>query len=217
MRVLFRPLLGGFTAALLAWAFVQIGSEMLEGDTHAADNFVLRAVQALRLEHAWLTGVMRDLSGLGSATVLTLLTTFTVGYLLLRRARLAGWLLAAAVVSGSTSVSLLKTSFGRPRPDTAFAELVVPGLSFPSGHAGNSAIVFLMIGALLAGTRQSAVDRWYIVTTAALLTLLVGISRIVLGVHWASDVLAGWAFGAAWALVWLLVAHKMAGAKGLGM
>jgi undecaprenyl-diphosphatase len=73
-----------------------------------------------------------------------------------------------------------------------------------------SAIVFLTVGALLASTRERTAERLYILGSAILLTLLVGMSRAGLGVHWASDVLGGWAFGCAWALLWLMAAHQMA-------
>jgi undecaprenyl-diphosphatase len=146
---------------------------------------------------------MRDLSGLGSTAVLTLFTAGTVGYLALVSARATALLVATAVITGSLGVSWLKAGFGRLRPAADFAELVARGLSFPSGHAGLSAIVFLTLGALLASTRSRAIERMYILAMASLMTLLVGLSRIALGVHWATDVLAGWAFGAAWAMVWL--------------
>ena len=155
-RALAKPLLVGGAAALLAWAFIRISSEMAEGDTRGFDMVLLRAAQTLRLAHPWVVSVMRDLSGLGSTAVLTLFTAGTVGYLWLVRARLTALLLALAIVSGSVGVSLLKTSFGRLRPDAAFAELVAPGLSFPSGHASQSAIVFLTLGALFASTPQPA-------------------------------------------------------------
>jgi undecaprenyl-diphosphatase len=206
---LFRPLLTGLALALLAWAFMRLSSEMLEGDTHAFDMGLLQQAQALRQRHPWVAGVMRDFSGLGSTAVLTLLTAITVGYLLLTRARLTALLLTAAVAGGALALNLLKTVFGRARPDLAFAEIIAPGLSFPSGHAGNSAIVFLTLGALLASTRSRPAERGYLLAMALLLSLLVGLSRVALGVHWATDVLAGWAFGAGWALLWLLIARSL--------
>jgi undecaprenyl-diphosphatase len=153
--------------------------------------------------------VMRDLSGLGSTAVLTLFTAVTVCYLALVSARATALLVAAAVITGSVGVSWLKAWFGRLRPAADFAELLAPGLSFPSGHAGVSAIVFLTLGALLASTRSRAIERMYILAMASLMTLLVGLSRIALGVHWATDVLAGWAFGAAWAVIWVLLARRL--------
>lgn len=194
---------------LLAWAFIGISGEMVEGDTGSFDMAILRAAQSLRTGHPWVAEVMRDLSGLGSTAVLTLFTIITVGYLVVVRARATALLVAAAVIAGSVGVDLLKAQFGRPRPDRGFAELVAPGMSFPSGHAAMSAIVFLTLGALLASTRSRAVEQVYILAMATLMTVLVGTSRIALGVHWATDVLAGWALGTAWALVWLLVARRL--------
>ena len=206
-RPLVGPLVAGLVAALLAWTFIGIGDEMGEGDTGAFDMAILRAAQSLRAGHPWVAEVMRDLSGLGSVTVLTLFSVVTVGYLAVVRSRPAALLVAAAVITGSMGVSLLKTWFGRPRPDVAFAGLVAPGMSFPSGHAAISAIIFLTLGALLASSRSRTLEQLYILAVAILMTVLVGTSRIALGVHWATDVLAGWAMGTAWALIWLIVTH----------
>jgi undecaprenyl-diphosphatase len=82
-------------------------------------------------------------------------------------------------------------------------------MSFPSGHATIAAIVFLTIAALIASTRTRASEQTYILAMATLMALLVGLSRMALGVHWATDVVAGWAFGAAWALAWLLLARGL--------
>lgn len=209
-RSLLLPLLTGLGVVLLAWAFIQLSGEMVEGDTRAFDMQLLRAAQSLRAGHPWVAEVMRNLSGLGSTAVLTLFTAGTTGYLALVSARATALLVATAVITGSLGVSWLKAGFGRLRPAADFAGLVAPGLSFPSGHAGVSAIVFLTLGALLASTRSRAIERTYILAMASLMTLLVGLSRIALGVHWATDVLAGWAFGAAWAMVWLLLARRFA-------
>jgi undecaprenyl-diphosphatase len=208
-RSLVLPLLAGLSVALLSWTFIQISSEMVEGDTRSFDMLLLQAAQSLRTGQPWVAEVMRDLSGLGSTAVLALFTAATVGYLALVPVRAMALLVATAVITGSVGVGLLKAGFGRLRPAADFAELVAPGLSFPSGHAGVSAIVFLTLGALLASTRTRAIERIYILAMASLMTLLVGLSRIALGVHWATDVLAGWAFGAAWAVAWLLLARRL--------
>jgi undecaprenyl-diphosphatase len=204
-----RPLHIGLAAALLAWAFLRLGSEMAEGDTLAFDLQIVQAARALRLGHPGLVELLRDLSGLGSTLVLSLWTAATVGYLLLVSARALAALVATAVLTGSLGLSLLKALFGRMRPGPDWAELVAPGLSFPSGHAAMSAIVFLTLGALLASTHVRHLERIYLLAVATLMTLLVGLSRIALGVHWATDVLAGWAFGAAWALAWWLLARAL--------
>lgn len=210
-RSLLKPLLAGLAAVLLALAFAKLAGEVVEGDTRSFDWYFLHGAQALRAGHPWVASVMRDLSGLGSTTVLTLFTVICIGYLLLVSDRTAAFLVAAAVITGSAFASILKLVFGRLRPAPEFAELVAPGLSFPSGHASNSAIVFLTLGALVASSRGPMPERLYVLATAATMTALVGVSRVALGVHWATDVLGGWAFGAAWALAWLLLARRVTG------
>ncbi|MEP6721672.1 MAG: phosphatase PAP2 family protein [Variovorax sp.] len=209
-RSLLKSLLIGLAAASLALVFAKLGGEVVEGDTHSFDVYVLRVAQEVRATHPWVADVMRDLSGLGSTTVIVLFTVICLGYLVLVSARATALLVAAAVVSGTVLVSLFKTGFGRLRPDAASAEMVAPGLSFPSGHASISAIVFLTLGALIASSRSLTTERLYILSAAGLMTFLVGISRVALGVHWATDVLGGWALGAAWALAWLLAARRLA-------
>ena len=206
---MFLSLLAGLGVLLLVWASIQISSEMVEGDTRGFDMLLLQSAQSLRAGHPWVAEVMRDLSGLGSTAVLALFSAVTVGYLALVSARATALIVATAVITGSVGASWLKAGFVRVGPAADFAELIAPGLSFPSGHAGVSAIVFLSLGALLASTRSRAIERMYILAMASLMTLLVGLSRIALGVHWATEVLAGWAFGPAWALVWLLLARRL--------
>ena len=210
----YRPLLmflaAGLAAALLTLAFVVIGGEVAEGDTRGFDTQLLHFAQTLRVAHPGIAGVMRDLSGLGSTTVLTLFTLLAVSYLVIVSQRVTALLVASSVISGSILVSAFKSLYGRLRPDGALADILVPGMSFPSGHASMSAIVFLTLGALIAATRDSVAERAFIFATATLLTLLVGISRIVLGVHWTTDVIGGWAFGAGWGLLWLLLARYVA-------
>lgn len=204
-RSLLKPLLAGLVAVLLALAFAHLGSEVTEGETRSFDFYLTHSAQVLRSGHPWLTEVMRDFSGLGSTAVLTLFTLATIGYLALFSSKVTALVVAVSVISGATLVSIFKASFARSRPDAGLAEFIVPSLSFPSGHASLSAIVFLTIGALIASTRGQLKERIAILIAAMLMTLLVGISRIGLGVHWATDVLGGWAFGAAWAIAWLLL------------
>jgi len=198
------PLLIGALALLLALGFVELAGEVLEGETHAFDQWVLQRAQTWRAGHPWLSEAMRDLSGLGSTATLTLVTGITVGYLWLVTTPRAAVLVGTSVLSGAALMSLLKLAFGRARPDAAQAALVVPGLSFPSGHSSMAAIVFLTLGTLIASTRPRLRERSYILACAALMALAVGVSRVALGVHWATDVLGGWAFGTGWALAWLL-------------
>ncbi len=206
---LWRPLLAGAFIAAMAFVFLKLGSEVVEGETQGFDQRVLLLAQALRSQYPLLTPVMRDLTSLGSTVVMTLITAVTVIYLALFGSRRMAALVLSAMVSGSALVSLTKGLFGRARPDLAFADLTVSGLSFPSGHTSMSAIAFLTLGALIAATHRRTRERIYILLIAGLLTLLVGLSRIALGVHWATDVMGGWAFGAAWAVLWLQVARLL--------
>ena len=209
-RALLKPLLIGSAILLLLLMFAKLSSEVLEGDTRGFDLYLLHRAQALRVDHPHFVDVMRDLSALGSTVLLTLLALITVVYLALVGSRTMAVLVAGAVVTGAVMVDLMKAAFGRLRPDAAFAEMAAQGLSFPSGHSSISAIVYLTLGALVASTRTRLVEQTYILTVSAVMTGLVGISRVALGVHWATDVMAGWAFGAAWAMAWLLLAGRIA-------
>ncbi len=206
---LWPTLIASGVVGLLGLAFMLLGSEAIEGETRGLDMTLLLWAQSLRGVHPGFAQAMRDVSSLGSTTVLTLVTLSAVAGLLVLRARLAAQLLAASVVSGTLAMSAFKTLFGRARPDPALADAVVAGLSYPSGHASLSAIVFLSVGALVATRRPPGVERWLVMALAFLLALLIGVSRVVLGAHWATDVLGGWAFGAGWALAWLLVDRRL--------
>ncbi|MDM0035769.1 phosphatase PAP2 family protein [Variovorax sp. J22P271] len=213
LRSLWKYLAGGLAVVLLLLAFVRVASEVIEGDTHGIDTTLLREAKLLRDAHPVFAHVMRDLSGLGSTTVLSFFTAATAGYLLLVSARVHALVVVAAALSGAALISLLKPAFGRMRPDAALADFTASGLSFPSGHASMSAAVFLTLGVISASTRTRLSERLYILAVAAAAAVLVGLSRIALGVHWASDVLGGWALGAAWALGWSMVAFRLLRAR----
>lgn len=204
-RTLLRWLLAGGVVAFLGFAFVQLGSEAIEGETDGLDIRLLMGAQSLRGSHPGLTAVMRDLSALGGTTVLSLVTTVAAGYLALASAWKAAVCLGASAITGSILVMSFKAVFGRVRPASGYADTVVAGLSYPSGHASVGAIVYLALGALVAARLSRGSQRSFVFATAALITVLVGASRVVLGLHWATDVLGGWAFGAAWALLWLML------------
>lgn len=203
-------LAAGLLIMLLSLGFAILGSEVLEGETHAFDIHVLKAAKSLRDTFPALAESMRDVTALGSTAVLVAITVFVACYLLLLSNCRMAILVAAAALSGTVAVTLLKAGFGRVRPDPALAHMVVSGAAFPSAHASMSAVVYLTIGALVASLRSSHAERVLILTTAALLSLLVGLSRIVLGVHWPTDVIAGWTFGIAWALLWVVLHEAIA-------
>jgi undecaprenyl-diphosphatase len=209
LRGVLGALWAGAGLLLLLFIFVKLGSEMREGETRRFDMVLLRFFQQQRIANPWLTDAMRDLSGLGGTVVLVLFTTITAGYLALVKERSIAILVIATTAGCGALVEALKLAFDRSRPEASYAAIAVPGLSFPSGHATLSAIVFLTLGALASSTRQRTAERTYIMVAAAGMTVLVGLSRVALGVHWATDVLAGWAFGALWAAACLLMVHRI--------
>jgi undecaprenyl-diphosphatase len=201
--------LGLVSAAVLSFGF--LASEMLEGETIAFDRALLQVFH-LSGGPLWLQEAARDVTALGSNSVLALLTTAAVVFLLLQRRRRSALLVAVTVIGGAALSTMLKSLFDRPRPELMPHSAAVFTASFPSGHAMLSAVVYLTLGALLANLVPRRRDRIYLLSLAILITALVGISRLALGVHWPSDVLAGWMLGSAWALFcWMLAARVGAG------
>ncbi len=143
----------------------------------------------------------RDISALGGVTVLTLLTLTVAGFLGLRKMYGAMWLVAGSTLGGMITVTVLKNVFDRPRPSLVPHLALVFTSSFPSGHSMLSATVFLTLGTLLSQFVHEKLLKAYFLTIAVMLTFLVGASRVYLGVHYPSDVLAGWSAGLAWALI----------------
>ena len=196
---------------LSAWAFLEIADEVREGERERVDATVMRWFRrpdnlAVPIGPAWLVESAKDLTALGGPTVLTLAVLAVCGYLALAGPRTAIGIVLAAALGGLGVSTLLKIGFDRARPD------VVPHLapaftaSFPSGHSMLAAIIYLTLGALVAGVAPRRRAQAYVLGVALLLALLIGVSRVYLGVHWPTDVLAGWAAGLAWAsLCWIAV------------
>lgn len=197
--------------ALGALAFMAIADEALEGDTHAFDESILLALRepgdaSNPIGPAWLADMMADLTALGGIAVLTLLVVGVVVYLLSVGKRGTALLVGGAVGSGAILSALLKLGFDRPRPDLVAHLSHAYSSSFPSGHAMLAAVTYLTLGVLLARAHERRRTKIIVMTYGVTLTVLIGLSRIYLGVHWPTDVMAGWALGAAWAAVWWLIA-----------
>lgn len=191
-------------AASLA-LFAQLANEVVEGETHAFDERVLLALRDPvdtrdPIGPGWLEDLMRDVTALGSMVVLTFLSLAVTGFLILQGKRHTALLVVVAVGGGVLVSMLAKAGFDRPRPELVSHGTRVYTTSFPSAHSMMAAVVYLTLGALLARIQPRLSLRVYLIGLAAVLTISVGFSRVYLGVHWPTDVLAGWALGAAWAL-----------------
>jgi undecaprenyl-diphosphatase len=203
-------LLAVVTASL--WGFIEIAEEVFEGDTQAFDHWVLNVLRdptnpADPIGPRWVEEVARDITALGGFAWLALLTSVVAIYLwLVRKVRLMVFMLAA-IVSGTLASMALKSYFDRPRPDLVPHLTHIVTSSFPSGHSMLSAVVYLTLGSLLAAIMPSLTLKIYLLSVAVLLSILVGISRVYLGVHYPTDVLAGWLAGLVWSLVCWLIAH----------
>lgn len=190
------------TAALSV--FIKVAEEVLEGDTHNIDTRIIMVLRAAGnpadpLGPPWLEEAIRDITALGSPVVLGLFVVITALFLLLSGRRRLALFMLVATLGGTALVNVLKAAVARPRPELIPDGILVYTASFPSGHAMLSAVVYLTLGALIARLVPGKLLKLYIMAVAAVLTGLVGFSRVYLGVHWPSDVLAGWAIGAAWA------------------
>jgi undecaprenyl-diphosphatase len=201
-------------SAILLFGFIKLASEVVEDETLAFDKSILLFLRAAGdtadpIGPPWFESVMRDLTALGSTAVLLIITLAIAGFLMVTNGRMLALLLVLAVSLGTVFSNTLKFMLARPRPDLVAHAVQVHTTSFPSGHAMLSAVTFLTIGALLAHDQPSIRVKTYILTIAIFLSLLVGISRVYLGVHYPTDVLAGWAIGAAWACSWWVITAKL--------
>jgi undecaprenyl-diphosphatase len=194
---------------LAVWGFIALADEVLQGDTQRFDDWAIRALrQADHPERPigpqWMTEAARDITALGGITFLLMLTATVAGFLWLRRMYGALLFVSVATLGGAIVNSLLKHAFDRPRPNLVPHLSHVMTSSFPSGHSMLSATVFLTLGTLLGRFVPELRLKAYFLLVAVTLTLLVGISRVYMGVHYPTDVLAGWTAGLAWALIcWL--------------
>lgn len=215
-----RILIAFLAIAAGALLFMKLGSEIMEGESFAIDRLLLEGLRTgadrgVPIGPRWLELAMLDITALGGVTVLTLLTTLTAGYLLASRKTGTALFLIAAIAGGAIVSSILKSGYARPRPELVQHLVEVHSTSFPSGHAMNSAITYLTVGVLLARAEKDGRVRIYLMSIAIFLTLAIGASRVYLGVHWPSDVAAGWCVGACWAAICSLAARGLQRAHGI--
>lgn len=208
----FEPvILGG---VLMLWvliaSFIEVADDVMEGDTHAIDTKLLMLLRdgndpQTALGPHWVQEMVRDISGLGGIVILALVTVGAALYLAMMKKGGQALYLIACITIGTLLSNALKFGFARPRPDLVPHGSYVFTNSFPSGHSMMSALVFLCVGALLARAHKSYAMKIYFLGTSIFLTVAIGISRVYLGVHWPSDVLAGWLVGGSAAVSFWLI------------
>jgi undecaprenyl-diphosphatase len=190
------------------WAFIAVADSMSEGELERVDERLVLAMRSAGdpsdpIGPRWLEEVMRDFTALGGTAVLGGITLAALVYLVLLKKRDTAIMTIIAIGGGMVVSLLLKELFDRPRPDLVPHGSHVYTKSFPSGHSMLSAVTYLTLGAVLARVQPRLILKVYMIVLALGIALVVGVSRVYLGVHWPSDVVAGWAAGSAWALgVW---------------
>jgi undecaprenyl-diphosphatase len=204
-RTLLRPMAVLLVLCAAGFLFIEIGDEVREGETQRIDDWVLRSLRtpgspAVPIGPSWLAPAVRDLTSLGSVSVLLLVVSAVAGFLALARLWRHLALVLGASLGGVLLMMVLKRSFDRPRPIVVPQLVVETTASFPSGHAMMSAVIYLTLGTLVAQLCPRWRARVYVMTVAGVLTVLIGLTRLYLGVHYPTDVLAGWSVGLAWAL-----------------
>ena len=208
-----------FAIAAGVWAFATLASDVKEGETYGFDRRTLLAMRrpgdlAPKGPPAFQEAV-RDVSALGGVSLLGLVTVIAVGFLVLDGKTHMALFAAGSVTGGMIVASLLKDIFQRPRPELVPHVAYAANSSFPSGHSMMSAVTYLTLAALLARSQERKRFKAFFLLLAALLTFMVGVSRVYLGVHWPTDVLAGWTAGAVWAMLCWLAARRLQSRKAL--
>jgi undecaprenyl-diphosphatase len=163
---------------------------------------------AIPIGPPWLREAGRDLTALGGSTVLALMIFVVAGYLFLQKKYHAMWVTLICTTGGLAVSLVLKRIFSRPRPTEVPHLSETMTSSFPSGHSMLSAVVYLTLGMLLTRVVAGRASKIYFLGIAMVITFLVGVSRVYLGVHYPTDVMAGWMAGFVWALLcWMVTRY----------
>ena len=213
-------LLVGLGACILLFAFIIFAGKVMEGDTQALDARILRALRqaddpSKPIGPDWIESALLDLTALGGPMVLWLVTFAVMGFLVLQARYRTALVILITAISGELINQAMKQTFMRPRPTVVPHLRHVVSPSFPSGHAMESALIYLTLGAMLMRVAESRLTKMYCLAMALLLTLLVGVSRVYLGVHYPTDVIGGWILGFAWASVCWLIAQRIEAKTGV--
>jgi len=198
--------------ALGVMTFIEVADDMTEADGQMFDQAVLHWLQPVAGQPRgpwWLQEAAADLTSLGGISVLTLFAVIAFSFLLIQRKRLSALLLVVGLIGGVALSEGLKALFERERPPVAYQAVETLNASFPSGHALLSTVFYLTLGVMLTRAFPQKRFKAFVLGSAILIALLIGLTRVYLGAHWATDVLAGWCAGAAWAMALWLVAYAV--------
>jgi len=214
-----RTEIGALSALLIVGlgvsVFADLAEDMREGDGQAFDQWVLSAMRPYADPSDawgpwWLSAAANDITALGGISVLTLFATIAVVFLVIQNKRLSALLLVLGLLGGVMLSEGLKAMFERARPPEAFQAVETINASFPSGHALLSTVFYLSLAVMLSRAFPRRHLKGYVIGVGIVIAVLVGLTRIYLGAHWATDVFAGWSIGAAWAMTLWLVSYAVA-------
>ncbi len=205
----------GLVSVVLLCLLIFVGTAglALGGNAQAFDEAILRGLRsaadpAAPIGPRWILPFARDVTALAGTPVLTLFTLMLAGWFAVRREWRLLAILLVAVLGEPLITDSLKSLFDRPRPDLVPHLVHAKGFSFPSGHATSASAIYLTLAALIASKTGAPRVRAYIFAVAAAMALLVGMSRVYLGVHYPTDVIGGLALGAAWAAIVFIAARR---------
>jgi undecaprenyl-diphosphatase len=207
--------LGAFLVmAMGGLLFLDLAEEMAEQGDRGLDHQVLEALRVPGdasdpVGPWWVEEAAADLTALGGISVLSLFTLLAVTHLLLQRHRGGAARLILGLIGAVGLSEGLKSVFERERPPVAYQAVETLNASFPSGHALLATVFYLSLGALVAQGLKRRREKLWVLASAVSLAMIVGLTRVYLGAHWLSDVLAGWCVGAAWAMSLWLAAWAM--------
>lgn len=196
------------------WLFLETTGEAGEGEHSRLEQGVLRSFRhaddpGRLIGPHWVAEAARDFSALGGTSVTVFLTALVAGYLACHRRKRVAVFVIVTIAGGGLLGLGLKHAFGRCRPTVVPYLMEATDASFPSGHSMNSTVVYLTLGILLARSTGNRMTRGYFIGSALLLSGLVGLSRVMLGVHYPTDVAAGWAAGTGWTLTCWITADLL--------
>ncbi len=200
-----------FVVAAGVLAFAALATDVKEGDTTSFDQRIMLSMRhpgdLSPIGSRGFQEATRDITALGGVSVLTLVTLTAVVFLILDGKSHMAYFAAASVTGGMLLSALLKDVFNRPRPEIVPHLVYASSSSFPSGHSMMSSVTWLTLAALLARSHERKRIKAFFLLIAALVIGLVGVTRVYLGVHWPTDVLAGWMAGSVWAMLCWLAAR----------